>query len=50
MVVQSLRLSASNAGGEGLIPGWGTKIPYATGCGQNKLQKIRKQVNLGLEV
>ena len=29
-VVQWLRLWASNAGGTGSIPGWGTKIPHAT--------------------
>ena len=26
----------SSAGGTGLIPGWGTKIPHATGCGQKE--------------
>ena len=30
LVVQWLRLRASTAGGTGLIPGWGTKIPHAT--------------------
>ena len=34
LVVQCLRLPASNAGGMGLIPGQGTKIPHATGWGQ----------------
>ena len=29
LVVQWLRLHASNAGGMGLIPGWGSKIPQA---------------------
>ena len=29
-MVQWLRLSASNAGGVGSIPSWGTKIPHAT--------------------
>ena len=29
LVVQWLRLHASNAGGDGLIPGWGIKIPHA---------------------
>ena len=24
----------SNSGGVSLIPGWGTKIPHVTGCGQ----------------
>ena len=28
--VQWLSLCVPNAGAEGLIPGWGTKIPYAT--------------------
>ena len=38
--VQWLRLHASNAGGMGLIPGQGTKIPHATGWGQKiKLKK-----------
>ena len=30
LVVQWLRLSASTAGGAGLIPGWGTKVPHAS--------------------
>jgi len=30
MAVQWLRLCAPNAGGTGLIPGRGTKIPHAT--------------------
>lgn len=30
---QWLRLWASNGGGLGVIPGWGTKGPYATQCG-----------------
>ena len=34
VVVQWLRLHPSNAGGEGLIPCWGTKIPQATRLGQ----------------
>ena len=29
LVVQWLRLHASNAGGSGLIPVWGIKIPHA---------------------
>ena len=29
LAVQWLRLHASTAGGVGLIPGWGTKIPHA---------------------
>ena len=35
-LVQWLRLHTSNAGGMGLIPGWGTKIPHAVRCGQKK--------------
>ena len=31
----------SNAGGMGLIPGWGAKIPHAVWCGQ-KLKKKGK--------
>ena len=34
LMVQWLRLSASTAGGMGSIPGWGTKILQASGCGQ----------------
>ena len=33
----------SNAGGVGSIPGWGTKIPHAVGCGQ-KLKKKKKEL------
>ena len=29
LVVQWLRLFTSTAGGAGLVPGWGTKIPHA---------------------
>ena len=32
LVVQWLRLCASNAGGAGLIPGQGSRIPYAVQC------------------
>ena len=32
LVVQWLRLCASNAGGMDSIPGWGTKIPHTTQC------------------
>ena len=34
LVVQWLRFHASIAGGTALIPGWGTKITYATWHGQ----------------
>ena len=33
----------SNAGGVGLIPGQGTKIPYAVWCSQNR--KIKKKIS-----
>ena len=36
LAVQCLRLSASTAGGTGLIPGWGTKILHALQRGQKK--------------
>ena len=44
----SLGLCTSSAGGEGSIPGGGTKIPHATGCSQKKKKKknyyqIRRQ-------
>ena len=38
LAVQWLRLHASIAGGMGLIPGQGTKIPRAMQCGQEKLK------------
>ena len=34
LVVQGLRLHASNTESTDLIPGWGTKIPHAAWCGQ----------------
>ena len=39
LVVQCLRLCASNAGNVGSIPGWGTEILYALGLGQNLRQE-----------
>ena len=36
LAVQWLRLCASDTGGVGLIPGWGTKIPHATWSSQIK--------------
>ena len=43
LVVQWLRLHGSNAGGAGLIPGQGTKIPHAV---QPKIfKKIEKERN-----
>ena len=29
-----VKILFSNEGGVGLIPGWGTKVPCAMGCGQ----------------
>ena len=40
LVVQWLRLCASNAGGTCSIPGGGTKIPHAVWCGQK--EKIKQ--------
>ena len=37
-MVQWLRLHTSTAGGTGSIPGWGTKIPHAERCSQNKIK------------
>ena len=37
--VVKLRLCVPNAGGTGSIPGQGTKIPYAAGCGQKKKKR-----------
>ena len=34
-MVQWLGLQAFNAESPGLIPGWGTKIPQASWCGNN---------------
>ena len=39
--VQWLRLHTSTAGGAGSISGWGTKIPYASQCGQKKKKKCK---------
>ena len=38
----------SNAGGMGPIPGWGTKIPHAVGCGQKLKKKKKKKEKDGL--
>ena len=41
-MVQWLGLHPSTAGGINSIPGWGTKLPYATRCGQQQhTDKIR---------
>ena len=40
LAVQWLRLRASNAGGAGSIPGWGTRIPHAAQHGKKILKKV----------
>ena len=42
LVVKSLGLHASTAGGMGSIPGWGTKILQAAQCSQKKKKEKRK--------
>ena len=42
-VVQWLRLHASNAGGMGSAPSWGTKILPAMQHGQKKIHLIQKE-------
>ena len=49
LVVQWLRLGASNAGGMGSIPAWGTKIPHAMQCSQKNKQKKKTKLNLELK-
>ena len=44
-MVRWLKVCTANAEGMGLIPGWGTKILYATQCGQ----KIKKNTLLFLQ-
>ena len=48
LAVQRLRLHTSKAGGAGLIPGQGTKIPHATWRGQKKKKKERRQQKMML--
>ena len=45
LVDQWLRLQASTAGGNGLISGWGTKIPHATQCSQKNSRTNNVQGN-----
>ena len=42
LVIQWLRLWASNEGDMGCIPGWGSKIPHAPWCGKTK-KEIKKK-------
>ena len=44
--IQWLRLQASNAGGVGLTPGQGTKIPNAAQCSQTKQNRTTKPLKL----
>ena len=37
-----IKILSSSAGGTGLIPGQGTKIPHAAGCGQKSLKKKKE--------
>ena len=43
LVVQWLRLCPSNAGGASLTPGWGIKIPQATGGIAKKKEKEKNK-------
>ena len=44
LAVQWLRLRASNAGGAGSIPGWGTEILHAVRCSQKKKRKEKEKI------
>ena len=46
LAVQWLRLHTLSAGGTGLMPGWGTKIPHAVQCSQKKYLKIKLAYSL----
>ena len=48
LVVQWLRFHTSNAGGMGLIPGWGMKIPLASRHSQKKKKLNTSHIQLGL--
>ena len=43
LVAHWLRLCAPTAGGSGLIPGQGTRIPHAAGCGPQKKGREAKR-------
>ena len=45
-MVQWLRLPTSNAGGAGLIPGWGAKILHAEQHGQKEKKQVKLKLNL----
>lgn len=47
LAVQRLRLQASTAGGTGLNPGQGTKIPYSMWPDQKKLKNLKKKKKKG---
>ena len=46
LVVQWLRLHASNAGGTGSVPGKGTKIPHVVRCGKKKKKNRKEKAEL----
>ena len=46
LAVQRLRLTASNAGGIGSIPGQGTKTPYASWQGQEEKKILESHLRL----
>ena len=50
LVVQRLRVSASIAGGEGLIPGQGTKILHAMQPKSKKQPQNNTGVRCGLDI
>ena len=39
-----VKTPAVNAGNGGSIPGWGTKIPHAAGCGQKISKKAKAEI------
>ena len=41
-----VKIHASNTGGMGLIPGWGTKIPHTTWPKSLKIKKKKKLVEI----
>ena len=46
LAVQRLRLTASNAGGIGSVPGWETKIPYTLWRGQEEKKILESDLRL----
>ena len=50
LVVQWLGLCASNAGGTGLIPGQGTKMPHAAWHGRKTNKQTKNPKNKGKKI